>query len=224
LLYFICVCYYIPVFTLISISGLPFLQASLDYTEQRGNQYLSIPYIMSAVMAPFCGFAVDKVGKKPLWLAITSGMLVASYAVLLFGLHIGLPNTGVVVFAVVLLGVSYSVCASSLWPCVALLVSDDRVGTAYAIMNSIQNGGLAIAGLVAGVLATNCSGSVRDCNTRPLLFLILVAVASTVLSIILMFYDWSHGSILASKSIKVPDKTETDTGERDPLLQKKSIN
>ncbi len=45
------------------------------------------------------------------------------------------PNdTAVVIGAMILLGLSYSLCASSLWPCIALLVAEERVGTAYGIV------------------------------------------------------------------------------------------
>ncbi len=47
-------------------------------------------------------------------------------------------------------------------------------------MNAIQNGGLAIAGVVAGELNTKCHGSKDACVTRPLYFLGCVAVAATV--------------------------------------------
>lgn len=218
LIYLICVCYYVPIFTTVSISGLPYLEASFGYSDGTGNHYLSIPYMMSGFLAPFCGFAVDKLGRKPFFLSISSAFMVGTFAIFLFGFPL-VHHTYMVIIAVVILGFSYSLCAASLWPCVPLLVPEERVGTAYAIMNSIQNGGLAVAGLVAGALASckkNISNSLLlACKRRPIGFLGIVAVASTGLAVILMVYDYSHGSILAKKSEKI--ETE-EVGEKAPLL------
>jgi len=111
----------------------------------------------------------------------------------------------------VILGFSYSLCAASLWPCVPLLVAEERVGTAYAIMNAIQNGGLAIAGVVAGALAS-CHGTtihdIEQCTRPPLKFLSLIAVLATCLSFLLLLYDYSHGSVLAKRSARSQVKEE----------------
>lgn len=44
----------------------------------------------------------------------------------------------------VLMGISYSILAASLWPMVAFLVPKKMLGTAYGFMQSIQNLGLAV--------------------------------------------------------------------------------
>ena len=50
--------------------------------------------------------------------------------------------------------VSYSVCAAALWPSVALVVPSSKLGTAYGLMNAIQNFGLAVGALAGGYLLT----------------------------------------------------------------------
>lgn len=50
--------------------------------------------------------------------------------------------------------VSYSVCAAALWPSVALVVPSSKLGTAYGLMNAIQNFGLAVGSLAGGYLLT----------------------------------------------------------------------
>jgi hypothetical protein len=42
------------------------------------------------------------------------------------------------------MGIAYSILAASLWPLVAFLVPKQMLGTAYGLMQSIQNLGLAI--------------------------------------------------------------------------------
>eukprot|EP00026_Physarum_polycephalum_P007484 Phypoly_transcript_07546.p1 GENE.Phypoly_transcript_07546~~Phypoly_transcript_07546.p1 ORF type:complete len:347 (+),score=24.74 Phypoly_transcript_07546:574-1614(+) len=199
LIYIICVCYYVPIFTTISISGLPYIESIFGYTDQQGNHYLSIPYIMSAFLAPICGFAVDRLGRKPFFLVFSNALMVGSFAVMIF-LFVPVHHTYILIIAMALLGLSYSLCAASLWPCVPLLVVEERVGTAYAIMNSIQNGGLAVASVVAGQLAV-CEG----CTKRPILFLGLVSAVATGFAVLLMLYDFSHGYVLTNKSIKATE-------------------
>lgn len=208
LIYAICVCFYVPIFTLISISGLPYLQRQFNYSQSTGNSYLSIPYIMSAALAPICGFLVDKLNRKPLFLLISNAFMVGTFAIILFLLN-AVHETYILIIGMVLLGFSYSLCAASLWPCVPLLVPEERVGTAYAIMNSLQNGGLAIAGVVAGALACDNAKTLK-CATRPILFLGCVSLAAVAFCVFLWVND------LAKKGRSMGGPVEA---EKKPLLE-----
>lgn len=46
--------------------------------------------------------------------------------------------------ALVLMGIAYAILAASLWPLVALIVPKQMLGTAYGLMQSIQNLGFAL--------------------------------------------------------------------------------
>ena len=48
------------------------------------------------------------------------------------------------------MGVSYSMLASALWPMVALVVPEYQLGTAYGIMQAVQNLGMAVVTMMAG--------------------------------------------------------------------------
>lgn len=57
------------------------------------------------------------------------------------------------VLAVVVFGVSYSLFAASLWPCVALVMpSLGFVGTAFGMASAVLNGGLAVTTYAVGVI------------------------------------------------------------------------
>ena len=47
-------------------------------------------------------------------------------------------------FTMVWMGVSYAMCAASLWPMVALVVPTRELGMAYGLMTALQNLGLEI--------------------------------------------------------------------------------
>lgn len=54
--------------------------------------------------------------------------------------------------SMILMGISYSTLAASLWPMVALIVPKQQLGTAYGLMQSVQNLGLALISLLTGYL------------------------------------------------------------------------
>lgn len=51
-----------------------------------------------------------------------------------------------------IMGLAYSMLASSLWPMVALIIPEYQLGTAYGICQSVQNLGLAVVSMFAGVI------------------------------------------------------------------------
>ena len=54
---------------------------------------------------------------------------------------------------VIIIGISYSMLAASLWPMVNLLVESHQLGTAYGLMQSWQNLGLAVIAIAVGAIA-----------------------------------------------------------------------
>lgn len=117
---------------------------------------MSIPYIISAVISPFLGFMVDRIGLR----AVLA--LVAPISLTLVHVMLGLTNVSLYL-PLVLQGVSYSVFAAALWPsvpCTLLLfyfvvafafllymlicfccvdvVEPKHVGSAYGAITSIQ--------------------------------------------------------------------------------------
>jgi len=91
----------------------------------------------SAVLSPLLGFIVDRTGRNLFWLMGSITTTIISHALLAF-LYVH-P-----VVANILMGISYSIVAASLWPMVAFLVPKRMLGTAYGFMQAIQNLGLAI--------------------------------------------------------------------------------
>ncbi|KAK2497711.1 hypothetical protein MC885_007651 [Smutsia gigantea] len=96
-------------------------------------------------MSPIFGFLVDKTGKNIIWVLCAVVTTLASHVLLAFTLW----NPWI---AMCLLGISYSLLACALWPMVAFVVPEHQLGTAYGFMQSIQNLGLAIISIVAGMI------------------------------------------------------------------------
>lgn len=83
------------------------------------------------------GYVIDRTGRNIYWLmgSITTTIIAHALLAFLF-IHPIVP--------LVLMGISYSILAASLWPLVAYLVPKQMLGTAYGLMQSVQNLGLAI--------------------------------------------------------------------------------
>jgi len=214
LIYFICVFYYIGVFTLISISGQPYMKAVFGFQDADIGTILGIPYAMSVLLAPIMGFGVGKLGWKPATLCVCALITGAAYAILLWAPHtvVWTPFHFTMyappLVAMILMGFSYSLCAASLWPCVAILVDENKVGTAYGIMNSIQNGGLALASVLVGLLS--CTEDTAHCTTPPIYLLGGTGGLTLLCGVLLVWYDLTHGRILTAAT--------NVTEKEDPLM------
>jgi MFS family permease len=65
--------------------------------------------------------------------------------------HLILSLTGLTPYiAMFVLGIAFSLVPASMWPSVALIVEEKRLGTAYGLMTSIQNLGLFAFPILAG--------------------------------------------------------------------------
>ncbi|XP_067944720.1 lysosomal dipeptide transporter MFSD1-like [Watersipora subatra] len=140
----ICVMYYVTVFPFIGL-GLVFFEMKFGMAHAQASVVNSLVYILSAVCSPLLGFLIDKSGKNIFWLM--TGILIT------LGCHGLLAFTFASPYiAMIFMGVAYSVLAASLWPLVSYFIPDNQLGTAYGLMQSVQNAGLAAVSQVSGSL------------------------------------------------------------------------
>lgn len=144
LLSIICVTYYVAIFPFIGL-GKVFFMRKFDFDESSANGVSSIVYVISAFASPLMGLMVDFAGRNILWVFLA--VLVS------LGCHALLAFTFINPFvAMSILGVAYSLLASSLWPMVSLVIPEHQLGSAYGIMQSVQNLGLALISILAGLI------------------------------------------------------------------------
>lgn len=144
LVFVICVCYYVAVFPFIGL-GKVFFMEKFRFSSQSASAINSIVYIISAPMSPVFGLLVDKTGKNIIWVLFAVAATLVSHMMLAFTFW----NPWI---AMCLLGFSYSLLACALWPMVAFIVPEHQLGTAYGFMQSIQNLGLAVISILAGMI------------------------------------------------------------------------
>lgn len=116
----------------------------------------------SAMIAtPLFGLLVDRVGKRALFMILGSVLLMPVYlmlAYLSFGhvVVLNIPFYGtwslpqVPLVATSLMGIAFSLIPAVMWPSVAYIVDQSRLGTAYALMTLIQQIGFFIMNLLIG--------------------------------------------------------------------------
>lgn len=94
---------------------------------------------------PFFGFFVEKKGKRASLMFLGSLLLIVSH------LFLSLTNLTPYV-SMFVLGIAFSLVPAAMWPSVALIVEEKKLGTAYGLMASIQNLGLYAFPILAGMI------------------------------------------------------------------------
>lgn len=126
--------------------GSDFLKHQYDLEDTTANLYLSIPFGVAAGVAPFLGGVIDRFGHRTYFLITASINLVITHFLFAYATHL---NPAV---PTALMGLAYSVYASTIWPSFAVVVRQQELGTAYGIATAMQNGGLAAFAAIVGYL------------------------------------------------------------------------
>ena len=149
----LCVLFYSAVF--------PFIKFATDLIIQKfgvSDKFAGIiPALLpfgALVLTPFFGNLYDKKGKGATIMIIGSVLLLCVH--LLFAIP-SLNSLYVAIGLVLVLGVAFSLVPSSMWPSVAKIIPEKRVGTAYAITFWVQNWGImGVPMLIGYVLDKYC--------------------------------------------------------------------
>ncbi len=110
--------------------------------EQAGFFNSLLPF--SAMIAtPLFGLLVDRVGKRAWFMMFGSLLLMPVYLLMAY--------TNISLFVPVsLMGIAFSLIPAVMWPSVAYIVDQSRLGTAYALMTLIQQIGFFLLNLLIG--------------------------------------------------------------------------
>lgn len=110
--------------------------------EQAGRLNSLLP--LAAMFAtPLFGLLVDRVGKRALFMMFGSLLLMPVYLMMAYS-----PTSLYV--PVVMMGIAFSLIPAVMWPSVAYIVDQSRLGTAYALMTLIQQIGFFLLNLLIG--------------------------------------------------------------------------
>jgi MFS family permease len=166
-----------------------FCAAQRRATELSGR-VMSIPYILSATLSPFCGHLVDRVGKRAFIASMASVALVAVH------LALALLNC-TPVYPLLGQGLAYVGYAAVIWPSVPLTVSEEWIGTAFGAITAVQNIGLALFPMIIAMIY-NYSDERYIPNVE--FFFVACAAVGTILGIMLNVFDRRNGGALNKKT------------------------
>ena len=138
----LCVTFYSAIFPFQTFAVKFFIEA--HGTSREAGGFLSSMLTLFAMIAtPLFGLLVDRVGKRSLLMMFGSLLLVPVYLMMAYtGLSLYIPMA--------MMGVAFSLIPAVMWPSVAYIVDQRRLGTAYGLMTMIQNIGLAGFNLLVG--------------------------------------------------------------------------
>ena len=98
-----------------------------------------MPYVISAFMSPILGLLIDKVGKRALFIMLSSIMILAACVITTL-IPVASEETDIqylMIIPLCLLGIGYSVYAAALWSCIPYTVPKKLVGTAYGLCTAV---------------------------------------------------------------------------------------
>jgi MFS family permease len=113
-------------------------------TSREFGGFLSSMLTLSAmVLTPLFGLFADYIGKRSLLMMLGSLLLVPVYLLMAY--------TSVTLYIpMAMMGLAFSLIPAVMWPSVAIIVDESKLGTAYGLMTMIQNIGLAGFNFIIG--------------------------------------------------------------------------
>jgi len=148
LLTLLCVLFYSCVFPFLKYA--PDLMTNKFGIEEKWSGVIpSVLPLGTVLLTPFFGSIYDRKGKGATIMIIGALMLIGIHA--LFSIP-GINNWVYAVCLTVLLGISFSLVPSAMWPAVTKIIPEKQLGTAYALIFWVQNIGLMCIPLLIGVV------------------------------------------------------------------------
>ncbi len=152
----LCVTFYSAVFPFRTFA-IKFFQEYHGTTRELGGQLNSMLILGAMIFTPLFGLMVDFVGRRAQFMMYGSLMMVPAFLMLLSpAIPAWIPMA--------VLGIAFSLVPAVMWPSVAYIVPETKLGTAYGLMTMIQNVGLAGFNWLVGV--TNDAAGASAANPQ----------------------------------------------------------
>ena len=138
----LCITFYSGIFPFQTFAVKFFMDAH-GTTRELGGFLSSMLTLFAMIATPLFGLLVDKVGKRALFMMFGSLLLIPVYLIMAY--------TQVSLYVpMAMMGIAFSLIPAVMWPSVAYIVDQSKLGTAYGLMTLIQNIGLAGFNLMIG--------------------------------------------------------------------------
>src|SRR5262245_57727114 len=141
----LCVTFYSVIFPFRSTFAIKYFQHAHGLSLQEAGALNGYVFLAAIFATPLFGLMVDKLGHRAAFMAFGSFLLATVFPIL------GYTNLNLWV-STVLIGIAFSLVPAVIWPAVPYLVEPSRLGTGYGLMTMVQNIGMMLANLAAGLL------------------------------------------------------------------------
>jgi MFS family permease len=138
----LCITFYSAIFPFETFAIKFFIDAH-GTSRELGGFLVSILTLFTMFGTPAFGLVADKIGRRTLLMMAGSFLLIPVYLIMAYT-HVSLY------VPMAVMGVAFSLVPAILWPSVAYIVPQAKLGTAYGLMTMIQNIGLAGFNLLIG--------------------------------------------------------------------------
>ena len=138
----LCVVFYSAIFPFQTFAVKFFIEAH-GTSREFGGFLSSMLTLFAMIATPLFGLWVDRVGKRALLMMLGSMLLIPVYLMMAYT-HVNLY------VPMAMMGIAFSLIPAVMWPSVAYLVDQAKLGTAYGLMTMIQNIGFGGFNLLVG--------------------------------------------------------------------------
>ena len=164
----LCVTFYAVIFPFRSTFAIKYFQHAHGLSLQDAGSMNAYVFLAAIFATPTFGYMVDRLGNRAAFMALGTGLLAAVFPILAYtGLSLWLST--------VLIGVAFSLVPAVMWPAIPYLVEAKRLGTGYGLMFMLQNIGMMLVNLGAGMLNdASGAGPQNPAGYTPMLWLFFV--------------------------------------------------
>jgi MFS family permease len=150
----LCVTFYAAVFPFRAFAPKFFIEAH-GVTREFAGALQSVLPTAALFATPLFGLLVDRVGKRALFMMGGAFLMMPVYLMMAYTtLPLWIP--------IGMLGIAFSLIPAVMWPSVAYIVSQHRLGTAYAVMTLVQQ--IGVAGMTWLIGRTNDLAAAGEAN------------------------------------------------------------
>lgn len=157
----LCVVFYSVVFPFRAFAIKFFIEAH-GMTRESGGALNSMLPLSAMIATPLFGLMVDRVGRRSLFMAVGTLVLLPLFPIVAYApsgpsVSFWLPVVGSVttpltmLIVMIILGIVFSLIPAIMWPSVAYLIEERRLGSAYSVMTFCQQLGMAALPWIIGL-------------------------------------------------------------------------
>lgn len=156
----LCVTFYSAMFPFQTFA-IKFFQEAHGTSREVGGNLSSLLTLSAMIFTPLFGLLSDKIGKRSYLMMFGSLLIIPVYLIMAYKVDLASPlgitgsfqlnldffdiHSSIPAYLLVpmsMMGIAFSLIPAVMWPSVALIVDEAKLGTAYGLMTMIQNIGL----------------------------------------------------------------------------------